>query len=61
MKYIEHRFTAMGGPCRLRMYCADELTQRLTTLAEQEVERLEAIYSRYRPDSLVSRMKVHTT
>jgi thiamine biosynthesis lipoprotein len=52
---FEHRFRAMGGPCRLRFACADDgLARRVITAAETEVRRLEQKYSRYLPDSLTS-------
>jgi thiamine biosynthesis lipoprotein len=51
-----HHFTAMGGPCRIRINCAEEDAEALVQEAVAEVERLEARYSRYRPDSLVSRI-----
>ena len=52
---FEHQFRAMGGPCRLRFACADDvLAGRVITAAETEVRRLEQKYSRYLPDSLTS-------
>jgi thiamine biosynthesis lipoprotein len=45
----------MGGPCRLRLFCEGD-AQGYIEAAEAEVERLEACYSRYRPDSLTSRI-----
>lgn len=57
MHQVEHRFRAMGGPCRLRFACADEAqAKRAISAAEAEVRRLEQKYSRYLPDSLVSRI-----
>jgi len=54
---FDHRFTAMGGPCRLRLDCADETTALAAiAAAEREVRRLEQKYSRYRPGSLVARI-----
>lgn len=47
----------MGGPCRLRLDCADdELACRAIAAAEAELRRLEQKYSRYLPDSLTSRV-----
>ena len=52
---FDHRFRAMGGPCRLRFACADDaLAARVIAAAETEIRRLEHKYSRYLPDSLVS-------
>ncbi len=48
------RFKAMGSPCELRLYGANaELAARA---AQAEVARLEAKYSRYRADSLATRI-----
>jgi FAD:protein FMN transferase len=46
-------FTAMAGPCEVRLTGADEA---LAQLAVDEVRRIETKYSRYRPDSIVSRI-----
>lgn len=45
----------MGSPCEVQFDCADpNLIIRLGKLAEHEVARIEAAYSRYRSDSLIS-------
>jgi thiamine biosynthesis lipoprotein len=51
--HFDHRFRAMGGPCRLRFDCEDD-AQASAVIAEveAEVQRLEKKYSRYLPDSL---------
>lgn len=47
----------MGGPCALRVYAEDErLAEQALTQAEAEVRRIEQKYSRYRADSLLSRI-----
>ena len=47
----------MGGPCRLRVDCDDSgLVSRALRITEEELARLEARYSRYREDSLISRI-----
>lgn len=52
-----HRFKALGGPCSLRFAAADDAAwARAAAAAEAEALRIEAKYSRYRPDSLVSRI-----
>lgn len=57
MPHFDHSFRAMGGPCRLRFECPDEAAAtRAITAAEAEARRLERKYSRYLPDSLVSRI-----
>jgi thiamine biosynthesis lipoprotein len=50
-----HGFRAMGSPCEIQLYGdSREATGRVAALAMVEVERLEALYSRYREDSLLS-------
>ena len=53
--YFQRDFNAMGSPCEIKLYAksrsrAEHMAQRLIN----EVERLEARYSRYRADSLLS-------
>jgi thiamine biosynthesis lipoprotein len=48
-------FRAMGSPCELRLYGGDE-TPEVLAAAQAEVARLEAKYSRYRDDSLATRI-----
>jgi thiamine biosynthesis lipoprotein len=57
MLRVEHSFTAMGGPCRLRLDVADESRGKAAVdSAVAEVQRLEFKYSRYREDSLTSKI-----
>lgn len=50
-------FAAMGSRCEVRIAAADEETaRRLATHAIHEVHRIEDKYSRYRRDSVVSRI-----
>lgn len=50
-------FRAMGSPCELRLYAKDAAqAQRGFDAARAVIERLEARYSRYRDDSLTSRI-----
>ena len=57
MQRFEHSFTAMGGPCRLRLDCIHtDTAQAAVRAAEAEVRRLERKYSRYLPDSLTSKI-----
>lgn len=52
---FRHAFTAMGSPCELQLHAPDAGTaQSVAALAEAEVRRLEARYSRYLPDSFLS-------
>lgn len=53
--YFERIFNAMGSPCEVKLYAgtrsrAEHAARRVIA----EIERLEARYSRYRPDSLLS-------
>jgi thiamine biosynthesis lipoprotein len=48
-------FKAMGSPCELRLY-GDERADAIAAAAQAEVVRLEAKYSRYREDSLATRI-----
>lgn len=50
-------FTAMASPCEVLVQTRDEsLAARLGTLASREAWRIEAKYSRYRADSVLSRL-----
>lgn len=50
-------FTAMGCPCEVLVDTADPgLGRRLAAAAEAEARRVEAKFSRYRADSVVSRL-----
>jgi thiamine biosynthesis lipoprotein len=51
------RFKAMGCPCALQLHADSALTARsFAASARGEIERLEQKYSRYRADSLLSRI-----
>ncbi len=57
MRSVTHRFRAMGSPCEVQLYRADGVdTDAVAHAAIAEVERLEQKYSRYRDDSLASRI-----
>ncbi len=48
-------FRAMGSPCEIQLYARDDsAARRIAHLAIADAERLEARYSRYRDDSLLS-------
>lgn len=52
-----YSFKAMGSPCELRLYGdSSEEILRISKLAENEVARLEKKYSRYRDDSLTTKI-----
>lgn len=54
---LQHRFRAMGSPCELRFHAADAAQgEAARAAALARIETLEARYSRYRPDSLASRI-----
>ncbi|CAN5737602.1 FAD:protein FMN transferase [soil metagenome] len=55
--FLCHRFSAMGGQNELQIHAQTAAqAHRGCAAAVQEVMRLEAGYSRYRPDSLLSRI-----
>lgn len=55
MHYHHHPFFAMGTPCELQLYGADaQACQKIAESVVADVARLEAKYSRYRDDSLLS-------
>lgn len=50
-------FDAMASRCEVRLAASDQATaQRLMERAIEEVRRIETKYSRYRPDSIISRI-----
>jgi thiamine biosynthesis lipoprotein len=54
-----HSFQAMGSPCRIRVdgaWAAGRQAQRAVAAAQAEVRRIEQRYSRYRAQSVVSRI-----
>jgi thiamine biosynthesis lipoprotein len=51
---LVYRFKAMGSPCELRLY--GDRAELAARAAHAEVSRLEAKFSRYREDSLASRI-----
>ena len=52
-----YAFQAMASPCELRVETADrELAEGLGRAAEAEARRIEAKYSRYRADSVLTRI-----
>ena len=56
-KLYEHSFDAMGSPCRLSLYAHTYPTAKhAISLAVTEITRLETKYSRYRPNSLLSKI-----
>lgn len=54
---LRFAFTAMGSACELQVHAADDATaQAAADAAAAEVRRIEAKFSRYRPDSVISRI-----
>ena len=54
------QFRAMASPCEILLETQDKaLCHRLTELAAAEAERIEQKYSRYRPDSVLSRINAN--
>jgi len=57
MRVFAQRFKAMGGPCELRLYAPDAAhAESWSGAAQAEILRLEQRYSRYREDSLTTRI-----
>lgn len=57
METFSHRFKAMGGPCEVRLHAPDAARAQVwSRAAEAEVLRLEQRYSRYREDSITTRV-----
>jgi thiamine biosynthesis lipoprotein len=60
MKRLEHRFIAMGGPCRFRIdHTNEHHAVAAVETAELEVRRLESKYSRYLQGSLTSQINAN--
>ena len=52
---LDYNFKAMGSPCQLKLYASKKTSLDLISyLVSREVERLEAKYSRYRNNSLLT-------
>lgn len=50
-------FAAMGSACELKLYCGQKtMARRIAEKVIDDVRRLEKCYSRYREDSLLSRI-----
>lgn len=57
MELFTFPFTAMGSPCELRLYAEVEKTaKQVASDAITEVDRLEKKYSRYRDDSVTTKI-----
>jgi thiamine biosynthesis lipoprotein len=57
MKLERFRFRAMGSPCELQLWGESRrAAARVAEIAGREIERLEAKFSRYRDDSLATRI-----
>lgn len=55
LKYYQRDFKAMGTPCAVQLYAKTQVkAKRAAALVVADVNRLEAIYSRYREDSFLS-------
>jgi thiamine biosynthesis lipoprotein len=55
LSLYRHVFKAMGSPCDLQLFASDAgEAERVARLARSEIERLEARYSRFRPESFLS-------
>ncbi|NOR79525.1 MAG: FAD:protein FMN transferase [Methyloprofundus sp.] len=60
MQYFNYKFKAMGTPCEIQIYAASESHARgASNRVINDVNRLEALYSRYREDSFISKINRH--
>ena len=56
-RLLRHTFRAMGSPCDVQLFARrTELAELVAQRIVGDVERLEALYSRYRPESFLSRI-----
>lgn len=57
LNLYEFKFRAMGSPCSIALYCADQSSfEEAKLVCIAEVNRLESKYSRYIQDSLLSQI-----
>ncbi|WP_150045983.1 MULTISPECIES: FAD:protein FMN transferase [Methylomonas] len=55
LKYVRRQFKAMGTPCEIQVFASSVARANAAIdAAVADVQRLEARYSRYRPDSFLS-------
>lgn len=55
LNYYQYDFKAMGSPCSIQLYAgSSRKAKRAAKVVMEDVYRLEAKYSRYRADSLLS-------
>lgn len=55
LNYYHYDFKAMGSPCSIQLYAgSSRKAKRAAKVVMEDVSRLEAKYSRYRADSLLS-------
>jgi len=56
-KLYHFPFNAMGSPCELKFYCqSKEYAQNIADKVIADVQRIESRYSRYREDSVLSKI-----
>ncbi len=56
MIFHQHNFTAMASPCKFLLQGDANLVQQACIQAQQEVQRIEEKFSRYRTDSLLHKI-----
>ncbi|MDF1584570.1 MAG: FAD:protein FMN transferase [Methyloprofundus sp.] len=60
LQYFNFKFKAMGTPCEIQLYASHESQAReVVHRVVSDVKRLEALYSRYRADSFLSKINRH--
>ena len=57
MRFSHYPFSAMGSPCELQFYAEnDAVSQKVAQKIISDIKRLECKYSRYRSDSVLSKI-----
>lgn len=60
LKLFRFPFNAMGSPCEIQLYTASpQKAQQTATAAIADIQRLEKRYSRYLPNSILSKINRH--
>jgi thiamine biosynthesis lipoprotein len=55
LQHYHYQFKAMGTPCDMQLYAKNQtVAQQVANTVIADVRRLEALYSRYRPDSFLA-------
>lgn len=62
MQYFNYKFKAMGTPCEIQLFATSEQHAKdAANIVISDVNRLEALYSRYRENSFLSKINRHAS